>query len=501
MKIFFFVSILSFLAIITDAQNVQITPTGILPAPAGQLPRLSYDAIMALPSPQVGDMAIDLTYKCLRFYNGTKWAYFLTNEEPASTTVKAGGTADDVANAVATDGNGNVFIVGYFNGTATFGATNIASNGGADIFIAKYSAGGTLLWVRKAGGTLLDTATALVVDGSGNVYVTGSFSGTATFESTNILSSGSSDVFIAKYNSAGTLQWVQKGGGSSIDVANSIAIDNSGDLYITGNFYGTSNFGTNITSAGSADLFIAKCNASGSFVSAIKGGGTSDDSGSAIAYDGGWIYVAGYFSGTADFSGNVTSVGGTDIVLLKYSPILGYVRKATAGGTGNDYANSMAVENSNNLYITGSFQNSAFSGAINSLGGSDAYVAKYSVFFEYLWAKSGGGSSEDYCNSVAVDATGNAYITGYFQNIAIFGSNNITSAGLYDAFFAKYSHDGVLLWFKRGGGTGYDIGSSAKVDINGNVYFAGYFQGVATIGTNTLTSAGGADAFFFIISQ
>ncbi|MEZ4905195.1 MAG: SBBP repeat-containing protein [Spirosomataceae bacterium] len=159
---------------------------------------------------------------------------------------------------IAIDGSGNV-CDGLFRWYSYFGATSITSAGSFDIFVAKYNSGGTFRRVQQAGGTNSDVGGDIATDGSGNVYVAGFFNGTATFGATPITSAGGNDIFVTKYNSGGTFQWVQKGGGTSSDVGGDIATDSSGNIYVIGYFAGTATFGaTSISSVGSFDIFVAR---------------------------------------------------------------------------------------------------------------------------------------------------------------------------------------------------------------------------------------------------
>ncbi len=256
-------------------QNVTILPNGINPAPVGTIPRLTYEAISALPSPQLGDLAVDLTFKVMRMYNGEEWAIFKTSVSLDLTDYTAMSLGGLLPADVATDNSGNIYTTGRFEGTVTVGGLSLTSAGGTDIFVAKFNRFGTVQWLRRGGGSnfVEEEGKSIAVDGSGNVYVTGYFSTTANFNTptttgTNeLISAGSTDIFVAKYNTSGALQWLRRGGGTLGEFGKGITVDGSGNVYVTGYFSTTSNFNTpsatgsnELVSAGNTDVFVAKYN-------------------------------------------------------------------------------------------------------------------------------------------------------------------------------------------------------------------------------------------------
>jgi hypothetical protein len=174
-------------------------------------------------------------------------------------TAQAGGGATDLGSSITVDSSGNCYIIGYFNGIASFGATDLTSSGGYDIFVAKLNTSGAWQWAVQAGGALADQGKSIAVDSSGNCYITGRFYGTASFGATDLTISGGYDIFVAKLNTSGAWQWAVQAGGVSADAGNSIAVDSSGNCYVTGNFSGAASFGaTNLTSSGGDYIFVAK---------------------------------------------------------------------------------------------------------------------------------------------------------------------------------------------------------------------------------------------------
>ena len=249
---------------------------------------------------------------------------------------KSGAASDsETATGIARDPSGNSYVTGYFEGTITIGATNLVSSGGRDIFIAKYSPSGLLLWAHKAGGTGNDEASGIAIDAVGNCVVTGQIQGAATFGSlpasgsATVSASGTSDVFVASYNGAGSLQWVNNFGGSTGNqvAGQGIATDAGGNSYFTGYFSGAGAvvFGPySLAATGlNSDVFVAKLNNSGVLQWAVKAGGNGKDFARAIVTDAaGNSCVTGLFRGTATFgTSNLVSAAAThdDVFMAKYN--------------------------------------------------------------------------------------------------------------------------------------------------------------------------------------
>ncbi len=502
-----FLSLFIFWLGVTDmaAQNVTILPSGITPALSSTYPRLTYDAMLALPSPLEGDIAYDMTFKCLRVFNGSKW---VCTNDPARTTpnmaaiASAGGASTDIGTAIAVDATGNVYVTGYYAGTASFGGISRTSAGNDDIFVAKYNNSGTIQWVQSAGGTGAESGIGIAVDAAGNVYVTGNYAGTANFGGISRTSAGNYDVFVAKYNSSGTPQWVRSAGGTGTDYGAGIAVDAAGNVYVTGYYQGTASFGgISSTSAGLYDIFVAEYNSSGTTQWVQSAGGIGSDQGNSITVDvAGNVYVTGFYVGSASFGGiNKISAGSYDVFVAKYNKngVLLWVQ--SAGGIGSDQGNSITVDVAGNVYVTGNYVGSANFGGINkiSAGSADVFVAKYNSSGTIQWVQSEGGIGNDQGNSIALDEAGNVYVTGFYVGTASFGGISSTSAGGAgaDVFVAKYNSSGTILGVQSGGGTPTDIGYGIAVDATGNVYVTGFYEGTASFGGISRTSAGYYDVF------
>lgn len=361
------------------------------------------------------------------------------------------------------------------------------------------------IWVKTFGGTSPDLGKSSCTDSSGNVYVTGCFSGTVDFGDGTVTSSGASDVFILKYNANGDLQWVKTFGGLSgvtySDQGFSIYTDPSGNVYITGEVYGSVDFGGG-ASSGVYDAFIVKYSSDGAYQWGRRFGNNYYGSTikSLCTDKSGSVYITGKFVNTVDFGGGqVTSLGGySDIFLVKYSSSGAYEWSKNFGDSYIDAGNSVCTDSAGNVYITGGFGGTVDFGGGNLATGdtanSNVFIAKYTANGVYEWAKKfGSGEGQGY--SVCIDASDNIYITGRFKGTVDFGGGSVVSKGVLDGFIAKYSSSGVYQWSKGVGGTQDDISHSICTDLSGNLYITGYFTGSADFGGGTITGNGNADVF------
>ncbi|GAB3512847.1 NHL repeat-containing protein [Emticicia fontis] len=499
------------LSFTTFAQNVTILPGGITPNQGSTYPRLSYDEIASLTSPQDGDIAYDVTFKCMRLYNGSKWVRLVSDDDlniPSMTGWSAGGGGPDEGKSVTTDPHGNVYVTGYFTGTASFGTTIVTSDGGQDIYIAKYQSNGTLEWVRTAGGSSDEIGMKMAVNKNGDIFLTGAFVGSSNFSGTIINSvSNTTDVFVAKYDKDGLFQWVQQGGGNSADVCTGLVIDSTDNVYISGYFKSTATFGpVSITSAGEEDAFIAKYNANGILQWIQRTGGANTDFGRNIAVDkNGYVYVTGFFVGASTIGNNYfPGSGGADIFIAKYNPFTSsWVWSGNGISSGDDSGVDIITDADGNFYLTGYFGNTLNlgGGILNNSGNLDMFVAKFSTNLGLIWLKKAGGSGQDIGMGIELDKSGNVYIAGVFQETTSFENTSLTSNGDYDVFIAKYNNVGVMQWVQKIGATLADQTNDISVDSNDNAYVTGYFQNTVKFGNANLTSAGIGDIFVARIKE
>lgn len=475
-------------------------------------PRMTYAEIKAIPSPAEGLLAYDTENHCLRIFNGSEWDCLyqkFSGSAEAQNIFMDGGSGTQFGYDIAADASGNVYVVGTYNNTTIFGNTTLNNFGNYDAFIAKYDSSGTLIWVKNLGGTSDDRGFSIAVSQSGDIYLTGYFTGAASCDGTDVTGKGYRDIFIAKYNTSGTLQWVETAGASSDDMGYALDIDSNGNVYITGHFTGTATFGSNtVVSNGSKDVFIAKYTNAGVLLWVTNAGGTGTDSGDGLVVDDiGNIYLTGRFEETASFGTfNITSAGKEDIFLAKYDTNGNPQWVKQVGGIGYDVGSEVALDDTGNVYLAGACSSEAsFDGTLlNNLGGADAFLAKYDNQGNFIWTKHlVGGGNNDATIGAATDANGNIYVTGHFQGIAIF-DNGITLKGLgsLDVFIAKYDSTGNLQWMEIIENFGYSSsGRGVTVSPGGDVYVTGYSAGIALFGETPVTGGGGNDMFIAKYSQ
>ena len=358
-------------------------------------------------------------------------------------TFGAGG--DDSVYAVAVDSQGNAIVAGAFHGAVDFGGTTLTSSrfaSGAfsyDAFLAKYDPSGNLLWVKQYGGTFDDLAQSPVaVDSSDNILMGVRFQSQPAdfgsgFSFSAAGSSGKYDIAIVKVNSSGTTVWAKQWGGTDDDLPSAIAVDSTGNVYVCGVFWGTTNIGGgNKTSNGAADMFVAKYSGSdGSHLWSKTFGGVNNDNMSGIAIDPttGNVLVTGGYAGTIDFGGgNVASGSGgaaTSMFLAEYAGSDGTFRWVKVWGGdipgSNDNGKALVVDASGNLIVAGLF--SSFMDfnrdGLEDAPGSGFFIASFTltgnnqpVFNWAKRAKNGAGVA----SAVAIDSVGHVACVGTWQS-------------------------------------------------------------------------------------
>jgi len=362
------------------------------------------------------------------------------------------GSGYNYGGAVAIDKLGNVYIDGNTespSGVATSGAYKTSPGA---IFLAKFTSSGHLLWATYYGDSDDDESGAIITDSSGNVYMAGqtySDSGIATSSAHQTSNAGNGDCFLAKFSPSGSLLWGTYFGGKKNDAADALVIDKTGNLYMSG--YTQSDSGIATSGAyltAFREGFLAKFNLSGTLLWATYYGGVGDG----IACDNtGNIYISGTTQSTVGIATSgayQTSFGGMpfygDAFLAKFSPSDSLLW-ATYFGI-NNQAGNVVTDRSGNVYIGGFTGNNSMittSGAYQSYnaGGYDAFLVQFSPKDSLLASTYFGGYFSDFGNEIAIDKSGNIYIDGNtysYNGIATSGAYQVSLVGSDDAFIAKF---------------------------------------------------------------
>ena len=355
---------------------------------------------------------------------------------------------DTDAAGVAIDSSDNIYITGTSQGTNLFGK-NATSGTTDDIFVAKLNSSGVVQWVYTAGGTGRDRGRKIALDSSGNIYVVGYYQNTVDFGGGNVKSNGSWDAFILKLNSSGTFQWVKSYGGSTgNDLGRDVVVDSNDNVIMLGTFRGTVNF----------------------------------DSG-----DGGGFYTSNDYD--------------VFLIRLNSSGIWQSVWVTTSSGSADGRA--LAIDSNNVTYLTGSYSGSVTFGANNrtATNSNDLFIHKIDTYdndnnTQLTYALNVDTTQK--AKGIAVDSSGNIYATGTFQNTVNFGGGNITTSGK-DIYLLKLNSSLVFQWVKRfardDGAAGQAFGTAVAVDDDGNVYSVGQIGGNYNLGGQDVASGSNNDAY------
>ncbi|OFY95659.1 MAG: hypothetical protein A3K10_10175 [Bacteroidetes bacterium RIFCSPLOWO2_12_FULL_31_6] len=449
----------------------------------------------------------------------------------------SGNVSNSIWQSITTDAFGNVYTLGNFDGTIDFnpgaGVNNITSTGN-DVFIQKLNSNGNLLWVKTIEGSLSE-GYGIIVNSTGEVYLTGIFRGTVDFDpgigvvnKTALGTSFWSDFFVLKLNVNGDFLWVKTFGGNEDDWVSAMVMDAYGNLFLTGTFLDTVDFDPgigifNLISTGwGRDYYVLKLDLNGNFlwVKQMKGGAPS--SSDIQLDDNGNIYVLGGIGGidTVDLDPgigvfNITNDGGNADVIIQKLDINGDFVWAKSFGntTATETVNaiSMVTDASGNIYIAGfyfgttDFDPDSGITSLSPVGLSDVFVLKINSIGSLLWAKSFGGTALESVNRIAVDASDDLYLIGQFDGTVDFdpnfGTTLITAVGSGDIYIQKLSENGGLNWVGSVGGSNSDEGLSITVGTSGKVYCTGWYSGVADFnpGAGVYNLNTGTGTGFFVL--
>lgn len=404
-----------------------------------------------------------------------------------------GGTSSDEVLDAATDQNGNILMTGYFTGATIFGSTLLQSFGSSDIIVIKATPTGDITWAINAGGTGADRTNSITTDNSGNSYITGYFNTSATF-GTITITGQAQDAFVAKIDPNGTFLWAKAMGGQFGDTGYGVEVDNSGNVFCTGQYKGNGTFGASTinstinptTGLPSHDIYLSKLNSNGTFLWTKDGKAKYDDRGLALATDNlGNCYLAGQFSDTITFQNTYNNIALNAGLIMKFDSN-GNDEWITLARASQVLLNDIKWKD-NNLFLGGDYIGNL---TIDHINGMSTYASQhnYNVLTLKLsdlgvlsWLASNYSESELYTKQLILDSNNDIYLTGTFKCTyddmnQIYGNSTFHSIGYKDVHYMKYSNSGQFQYARQFGSKKDDYCASIVINDVDFPILAGSFQ-------------------------
>lgn len=403
--------------------------------------------------------------------------------------------------SVAADEAGNVILVGSFEGTVDFGGGPITTEGLKDVFVAKYSAAGKHLWSRKYGNQSNQVANSVAVDAEGNVFVTGAFDGAIDFGTGAVQTKGLNDIFIAKLSPSGEAIWAKSFGDGTNQIGRAIAADGSGNVVMCGSFQGSVDFGDGVVpSSGDYDIFVVSFDADGGRRWHRRYGDSGAQNCEGIGVDAaGDVLLTGPFKGTVAFgTPALTSSGDFDSYVAKLAGSDGATAWSKAfGGLTEQRSEALAVDAEGNVLITGYMAGSTTFGGetLTSAGGADLFIVKLDPIGAHVWSRLFGDGSNQFAQGITTDAAGNVMVVGYFNGVLDFDGSLLIGSGGDDMFVARLDPEGKHVWSGSFGDASDQYATSVAAGLSGNLYVGGHIDGKVNLGNAIVASNGGFDAF------
>jgi hypothetical protein len=424
------------------------------------------------------------------------------SQQPAFTWANMCGNppnTSDTKSCLASGPYGSIYMAAEFLDTVQFGEKMLVSSGGTDIYLVKFFEDGTPVWSIKLGGADFDYVQKIVVDSEGDILMTGYFYGTTQIGPDEYTSFGSQDLFIAKFNSDGAFLWSYHAGGTMADYIPGLTADGDKNIVITGYYYDAIAFGdTTISSSGSSDVFLAKFNPAGHLLWLTQAGGSSSDQSRSASCDpDGNILLSSSFY--YDFTiGDTTLItqNPVGIAIIKYSPDGAPVSLFQLDGTYLTPEVYTAAGQEGAFYLSGNFSeeivfgNKAFdAGEFNQ----DVFIAKYDASCSLLWAKHAHSFASDQVVALVTDQDDNVYITGHYLDSLYIDNLKLRytmCCGSREVFIISLEPGGDVEWGEQISGTRANIQSLALTSQD-KLLFSGLFSEEITMGPLKLTNFDG----------
>lgn len=431
-----------------------------------------------------------------------------------------GDAQEQEATSIVHDHLNDVVIAGgIFEGNIVLGDTNFTSSGVENIWLTKADANGNIVWALNAPSATDDEIKDIAVDDFGNIYITGHYTGSTIFTGVlgntyTLTSQGAEDIFLVKFNSSGEIQWAETYGGSGQDLGEGLTtLSGNDNVFITGGFSGSATFqsGPPLNSSGGLDAFVMAVNRNTALKLWIRQGACAEDAvGTAITVDGSGVYATGDYYGNSPltfdgFGSGLTNigVGGVNMYIVKYA-VNGFStwQRYAGNGTGIVNSNGVSVSGGTRVYVTGafdgttSFSTTSFFEFVTSYGQLDAFLVGYDRNTGQVLDLDGyGGPGNDIGTSLSLSTSNEVFLTATYDDTMFVGTDTLVPTGT-DAMIASFSQTGsVFNWSLPITGVG-DQNTQGISGPVGDIYVAGSMSDVSEFIPFTSNFAGQEDAFF-----
>ncbi len=416
------------------------------------------------------------------------------------------GSNVDQCYGIATDSQGNAYWAGSVRGTSEFGCGTITTGSNTAGVLAKYDPAGNCLWVRSVLVTFDDAlAYNIAIDAEDRIYITGSYNGTADFSDDITLGSYvGDDIFLARYDVDGTCLWARRAGSSSNDEARGIAVSPEGDVFITG-FVGGSTVRFDplqITNNNQRQIFVASYDSTGTLNWAkISTGLGQSKSARSISVANDRLFVTGQFSfAVGEFDGlSISNTSNSGKAFVMACDLDGNALWANSYGSGDHEGMGISADTLGNVFMVGRLWGSMYlpDDTLVSVSSNDDFmILKFDADGNYQWGKSTGSTQRDLSWSAAADGQGNAYVAVQFLATVDFFGTSLSSSGGEDIAILKMDSEGDVVWAKKAGGNQRDVPLCIhrQAEEPHQLYFGGYYWGIVTYGNTTIDDVANGDA-------
>lgn len=409
-----------------------------------------------------------------------------------------GSLNNDAAISVSTDYAGNVFVAGIFRDSIFSGANKLYSYGLDDIYIVKYNPNGSILWTKRFGGAGNDGYGLYIkADSMGNSFITGAYSYSAQFDLITLNSGYVNNMFLVMLNPTGSIVFANDFQGTNSSVGYALEVDRNQNCYLTGYFYNQLfAFPNTVYSNGSHDIFLAKIDGSGNVLWSKRAGGSSYDAGGGVALDDfGNVYITGYFSSTSDFDTVVlNSSGGDDVFVVKYDSSGNFNWISRTFGSGiYDIGVKIRIQQ-DKICVVGQFEDTMSIGqqTLTSYGGMDGFISLMDSAGNFLWTKQLGSPGNDRFSDAAFVAN-NEIVASAWINQTAFLDNTLINVFNKSGVVSWFDYNGNVISYKQSSNMAKNSFNALCTNVSNEILVAGAMEDTLQLDSIKLTSFGLAD--------